>query len=237
MKRFFLMVAAVLSFAALDNAPGIAGSESFAPGEVLTYTIRKFGVKAGEAVIEYRGLVDLEGQQKILITFVAKGFNFLDDEKIFADPETLLPVRVERELNIFGKRERIVEFYDIEKKTVTIKKYDNDAVIEEIVFKKEEPIDNLYCYIFRYRQSGLFKEGEAFRMPLPTKDVDFKIIRQERVAALQDRQNAWYMQSQPPEYHVWFSQDPRKIPLRIDGGGGLAKTVMVLESYEQTIIE
>ncbi len=214
-----------------------AGEVLDGKGEVLTYTIRKFGVKAGEAVIENKGMVDLGGAPRVLITFSSKGFNFFDHELIFADPHTLLPVRVERDLNIFGKKEKIIEFYDQEKYTVTIRKYKGEEMVDEIVFQKDQPIDNLYCYIYRYRAHGRFAQGEKLGMHLPTKIVNFEIVRQEQIVALGRKNEAWFMRSTPNEYQVWFDAGDQKLPLRIDGAVGLAKTVMVLEGYEQGRIE
>lgn len=237
MKQSILLLIAVCGLAVFAVEADASGDPVYAPGETLTYAIRKFGMKAGETVIQYHGIVEDEGESRILITFTAKGFNFLDDEKIFADPQTLLPVKVERDLNIFGKKEQIVERYDLQKNNVTIRKYQGGTFIEEIVFTKEEPIDNLYCYIFRYRYQGRFAQGVTLRMPLPTKDVNFEILRRETIAAMGRRHDAWFMQSNPPEYQVWFGTGDQKIPLRIDGAVGLAKTVMVLERYEKGKIE
>lgn len=237
MKKIFGFFIAVCSIILLTAGLGHSEIVPYADGEILTYTIRKFGMKAGETVIEYKGLVDVDGMKQILITFTAKGFNFLDDERIFADPQTLLPLKVERNLNIFGKKERIVEHYNAQDNTVIIRKYNKNKFIEEIVFKKDKPIDNLYCYIFRYRTQGHFSEGQELRMSLPTKDVNFEIIRRETIEALAGQHEAWFMQSRPAEYQVWFSTGKERIPLRIDGAVGLAKTNMVLESYKKGKIE
>ena len=84
----------------------------FRPGETIQYDIKKLAVKAGEATLTFQGLVSLEGQSAFLITFASKGLKFFDEEKIYLDPPTFLPKRVERDLNIFGKKEEIIEYYN-----------------------------------------------------------------------------------------------------------------------------
>lgn len=236
MKKFirtalFVITALLFALIILTIFSKSAGAMDFT-GERCVYSIKKFGIKAGFATLEYVGDLELGGKKVVLIVFTAKGFNFFDEEKIYADPETLLPVRVERDLNIFGKKENIVEYYDAQHNTVRIVKYKNGEQVDEVVFEQEQPIDNLYCFLYRYRQTGIFEKDARFRMYLPTKDVEFKIVGQEEIGFSNDGDTAWYMESQPREYRVWFGVGDQKIPLRIDGAVGLAKTAMILTEYE-----
>jgi len=201
------------------------------PSETFHYVIKKFGIKAGDAQLEYQGQVVFKGLALVKIIFRAQGFNFFDEETIYADPQTLFPVRVERDLNIFGKKERIVESYDAEHGSVRIVKYKSGKPVDEVVFEKDRPIDNLYCFLFRYRTAGIFKEGEEFLMNLPTQDVRFKIDGKTAVGFYPEADQAWFMESEPRKYRVWFGTGPNKIPLRIDGAVGLAKTAMILTDY------
>ena len=148
-----------------------------------------------------------------------------------------MPIRVERDLNIFGSKERLIEFYDPEKKNVRIIKYKKDKKINEMFFEQDQPIDNLYCFLYRYRLNGKFEKGAMLRMYLPTKDVEFKIIRKEDVKFYSGADQAWFMQSRPNEYRVWFGSGHQKMPLRIDGAVGLAKTAMILREYQSGKIE
>ena len=209
----------------------------YAPGETFTYAIKKFGMRAGTATLVYHGPVEVSGTAYVQIVFTAKGFNFFDEEKIFADPETFLPLRVERDLNIFGKKEQIVETYDPNQGKVSIKKYKGKEMIEEASFEKDRPIDNLYCFLFRYRMSGQFEAGQTFQMFLPTKDVEFEIVGLERISFYPGEDEAWYMESRPASYRIWFNTKEGKMPLRIDGAVGMAKTAMILEDYKPGKIE
>ncbi len=205
----------------------MVSAEVYATGERVTYAIRQAGIKVGDAVTTYEGPVDHHGRDLILIVFKADGFNFFDEEKIYADPVTLLPVRVERDVNIFGKKEQIVEEYDQSAGRVTLTKMKNGKIVEETVISKTPPIDNLYCFIYRYRRTGVFDIGSRIEMRLPTKDVAFEIKKSQTLTVRGQRRETVFMQSVPKQYQVWFDQGTGKVPVRIDGAMGMARTHMI----------
>ncbi len=217
---------------AIVSYPADAAESVYAPGETIRYQIKKLGLKVGDAVLEYRGLIEEEGRQYILLIFTADGFNFYDQEKIYADPQTLLPVRVERDLNIFGNKEKISEYYDQTAFEVRIVKPAKDGNGEEQILKKQGVIDNLYCFIYRYRSQGVFEVGKILTMSLPTKNVELKIARKADIKIGSESRSSFLMESIPSEYRVWFWDEEARIPLRIDGAVGFAKTQMIFAGYE-----
>jgi len=210
----------------------LAAGPVYTPGETIRYQIKKMGVKVGDAVFKYHGPVDEDGRPLILLVFTADGFNFYDEEKIYADPQTLLPVRVERDLNIFGKKEKITEYYDQAGAAIRVVKTKKNGTVEEQILKKEGAVDNLYCFIYRYRAEGAFHIGEALQLRLPTKDVELKIVRKANIRVDSETRDSFFMESVSGEYRVWFSSDAERVPLRIDGAVGFAKTQMILVGYE-----
>lgn len=202
----------------------------FNPGETIHYDIKKFKMKVGEATLSFHGLVSLEGQSALLITFTSKGLKFFDEEKIYVDPRTFLPKRVERDLSIFGKKEKIVEHYNAKEGTVRVVKTARGKTTEQVI-KHSVPLDNIYCFIFRYRIMGKFAIGENLLVHLPTKDVQFQ-VQKPRKLQLEDREvDVCYMQSDPAQYRVWFDTGAHKVPLRIDGAISFGNTTMILHSY------
>lgn len=202
----------------------------FSPGETIQYDIKKFKMKAGEATLTFHGLVSLEGQGVLLITFTSKGLKFFDDEKIYIDPRTFLPRLVERNLNIFGKKEKISEHYNAKEGTVRVIKTARGKTTEQVI-KRSVPLDNIYCFIFRYRIMGKFTAGENLLIHLPTQDVQFQAQNPRRLQVGGKEVDAYYMQSESAQYRVWFDTGAHKIPLRIDGAVGFGKTAMILRSY------
>src|SRR5690242_69203 len=86
-------------------------ASSIQPGERIEYKIVKVGLKAGDASLTFAGPRIYRGKKIVLIVFQARAFNFFDEERIFVDPKSYLPLFVERNLNIFGKKEKIIEEY------------------------------------------------------------------------------------------------------------------------------
>src|SRR5947207_1532528 len=87
-----------------------AAQPPFRVGETIYYKIHKLGLR-GDAVLSYKGPRLLGRKKTVLIVFTSRGFNFYDQERIYLDPDEFRPVHVERDINIFGKRERITEEY------------------------------------------------------------------------------------------------------------------------------
>lgn len=204
----------------------------FSKGETITYTIKKLGLKVGEASYVFNGLTEINNQKAYLLTFTAKAFNFFDEEKIYFDPKTFYPISVYRTLNIFGKKEKIQETYFHDKGEILITKHAKGETTTQTI-KKIGPIDNLMCFIYRYRYSGKFQEGERLKMNLPTKDVTLQLKNKKNLKIKGKKQLTYYLQSIPNQYRLWFSTDSNKIPLRIDGALGPLKAKMIIKTYHK----
>lgn len=210
-----------------------AQEESFLPfleGEKIVYAIKKLGIKAGEAVLNFNGIKKLDGRDVYVITFTSQGFNFFDEEKIYVDPKSFLPVRVERDLDIFGKKEKITEYYEPDNERVRIVKTAKGKTTEQII-PKRGPIDNIYCFIYRYRRDGRFQIGDTLEVHLPTTDVTLSLVEEKKIKAGGRDFDAFFMQSTPKKYKIWFDSGAEKIPLRIDGAVGFGKTAMIMTEY------
>ncbi|MFH1360426.1 MAG: DUF3108 domain-containing protein [Candidatus Omnitrophota bacterium] len=204
---------------------------AFNKGETINYAIKSFGLKAGNASLSFQGITQYNGQDVYLIVFRAEALNFLDEETIYADTTHLYPVLIKRNLNIWGKKEKIDEFYDQEKGTVKIVKYAGDQTQEQVI-EKDGRIDNIYCFIYRTRQSDEFQVGDSFVMRLPTKDVKIELMKETQLKAAGRKYKTYYMQSDPAQYEVWFDTSAMKIPLCISGSVGIKATNIIMVNYE-----
>jgi hypothetical protein len=221
-----LVCASVGRSEAAEDSPHLP----FSAGETIYYDIEKLGLKVGEAAIVFHGSTQIEGRGAFLITVTSHGFRFFDEEKIYVDPLNFLPVRVERNLNVFGKKEQIVEYYDTLKGGVRVVKTAKGKTTQQII-RKGNILDNIYSFVFRYRKTGGFRIGDKAGIHLPTRDVEFFLERTEQLNVSDKDYTAYYMHSIPVKYRVWFDQGHNKIPLRIDGAVGFGKTSMVLREY------
>ncbi|MDP2654807.1 MAG: DUF3108 domain-containing protein [Candidatus Omnitrophota bacterium] len=221
-----------LAVAFSSVAPLPAEETVFFSGETIRYSIKKVGVKAGEATLTFLGAKEVSGQKVLEIVFKAKAGNLYDgEERIFVDPVTYRPVQVHRDLHVFGKKEKILEFYDKETGRVRIVKTAGGKTTEQVI-EKEQPLDNLYGFIYRYRREGRFDPEEKIAMNLPTTDVLIQLKEKVQIKAGGQVYQAYHMQSDPQKYRVWFDAGPQRIPLRIDGAVGFGNTVMIMNQYE-----
>ncbi len=200
----------------------------FKQGETIHYDIKKMGMRAGQATLVFNGLEEKDGQKILLITFTAKGFQFFDQEKIYLDPKTFYPVLVERDLDIFGKKEKITESYL--KDSIKIVKDLKDNHIEEVL-KNDGRVDNIYGFIYRYRAQGTFRVGEEHKINLPTQKVTVKLAAQKELEIAGEKYDSFYVEGQPKRIKMWFANTPEKLPLRIDGAL-MGKTTMVLRKQK-----
>jgi len=216
----------------LDQSVAVAAP--FPVGEKIEYDIKKFGIKVGESTFEYKGEVQIENKQALWVTVIAKGLKFFDQEDIYLNPKTLYPIIVKRNINIFGKKEQIIEKYFQEKGILEIsgqrKKGDAPTIIQ-----KDSPIDNIYGFIYRYRMRGKFKRGEQLDIQLPTKDVAMTLLEDKRIKVAGRKYEAFYMEDKSRDIKVWFDKSKIKIPLRINGAIGFGETSMVFKKYNKIL--
>ena len=222
------LLAPPVFFASILYASDMKTSFPFKQGETIHYDIKKMGVRAGQATLVFNGPQEREGQKMLLVTFTAKGFQFFDEEKIYLDPKTFYPVVVERNIDMFGKKEKITEAYS--KGLVKILKDEKDNHTEQVL-KKDARIDNIYGFIYRYRAQGKFHIGEQHKIHLPTQDVTVKLVGQKELDIAGQKYDSFYVEGKPKKIKLWFANNPEKLPLRIDGAL-MGKTTMVVRKQK-----
>ena len=103
-RCLFKILAALILFSPVLVSAAQTPPEPYLPGETVTFDIKKLGMKVGEATLVYRGPGRIANRDTVLIEFTSRAINFLDEEKIYLDPVRMVPMVVERNLNIFGKK-------------------------------------------------------------------------------------------------------------------------------------
>ena len=78
MKSFLIapFIVGVLGLSMPEHKTDSKSALPFSQGEKITYTIKKMGVKAGEASLEFKGQGRADGQAAYLILFRATSTNF-----------------------------------------------------------------------------------------------------------------------------------------------------------------
>ncbi|MBF0595118.1 MAG: DUF3108 domain-containing protein [Candidatus Omnitrophica bacterium] len=233
MIKFKVLITSFFLVSCVAVLPAAAADVPFFLGEKIHYSVKQMGIKAGDAVLEFRGDVYLEGQKYSLIIFTARGFNFYDEERIYVDTVTLLPKKVMRDLNIFGIKENILEDYLVSDGFVKVTKTSSGkTTVSTINITNTGSVDNIYSFLYRTRLHEDIKVGKIFDLHLPTMTIKLEGKMEQKFNAAGNTYQSVMFKSVPPKYTVWFDPGPKKLPLRISGSLGIANTVMVLTGYE-----
>ncbi len=202
------------------------GAKAF-NGEKLKYSIKKHGMKVGEATLVFNASDKLNGRDVYSIAFTSTSFNFLDEEMIYMDPATFLPLVVKRNLNIWGKKERINEEYLTQEGKVRITKWAGGKSSGQTI-EKQGQLDNLYCFIYRFRLAGDVKPGSSLVLNLPTKDFKINVLKKTSLKIGDKAFDSYYLQSDSKEYKIWLEANEKKVPLRIDGALGIGSVSLII---------
>jgi len=187
-------------------------------GEKITYDVKMGKLYLGKAWFTNLENEELNGRLLDVMTMETKLSRFTDTEKIYSDIETLLPVRVERNILKLLIKEKITEDYDQKNFTVTIVK---NKIIgqEKLVIKKDGPIHNAVLLPYYVRNIPGLNVGKVITANLPTRKLVMKLVSIEEVTIPAGTFKAYYFKSTPKQIEIWISTDERKIPLKIQETG------------------
>ena len=195
-------------------------------GEKIDYVISPFGI----AEYNDEGLTELNGKNVRLISFRSRLTGFDDLEKIYSDPKTLLPLRVERFVTILLGKEYLIEEYAPEKNTLVITKFINNKKVKEYNFKAGGPIHNAITLPFYLRTLSNLTVGWSFTARFPEQfKITLTSIDEIRVPA--GKFTAYHFTSTPKKFEIWISKDEYRIPVKIKGLGGYSYTMLMKKHY------
>lgn len=230
MKKIIIVVIFFLLIGLFAGIFGASKSRSLQDHQVkkITYTISPVGV----AEFNDLGVVELKGQQVRLHKLKTQIFGFSDDEKIYSDLKTLLPIRIERDIFRWFRRERIIESYDQENFVLTIEKFKGKRKVKEFVIQRDGPINNAILALFDLRTIIEPKVGMSFNVNLPTQ-FQIKVASQDKIKIRKDIFEAYHFISDPNRFEVWISNDERRIPLKMKLRIGIGYTLVLKEYLDE----
>ena len=160
MKKFILLLFVVSFFTVGAFAESIKAR--FNGDSSISYKVYYNGIKVGKLDWEYLGKDIVSGKEVDVIklnsdAIIFKMLNIQGDEKVFLDSNTGLPVKVERDIVYFGKREFIEEFYNQEEGRVRIIK--NNSETTEKVLNQEAPIHHILALLYFFPKSCEMEKG------------------------------------------------------------------------------
>ena len=197
-------------------------------GEKIVYEVRLHSLHLGRAIFEHLPQAELNNRQVNLMTFTTRLTRFNDVEKIYCDPETYLPIRIERNISTFPTPEKITEEYDAARFSVDITKIKGRRE-EKISFQQDSPIQNAILLPFSVRDIPGLEVGWHMEVTLPAQKYEIKLVSIEDVSVPAGTFKAYRFESDPKKFEIWVSVDARRIPLKIKGMGGLGYNLAMKE--------
>ncbi|MCX7927354.1 MAG: DUF3108 domain-containing protein [Candidatus Omnitrophica bacterium] len=199
--------------------------------EKISYDVILGGKRLGSAEFRYQERKKIEGRLVDIRTFTTQLMHFQDLETIWSDPETDLPIKVERKIVLWPRKEYIVEDYNQQMFSLKITKQVGKRTTV-MILQKDKFIHNAILLPTIARKNTSFQPGWSFVASLPTQDftIRYEGIKQIKIPAGEFQ--AHYFVSVPERFEIWISTDERKIPLKIRGTDGLGYT-LVMRSYQQ----
>ncbi len=189
----------------------------------LVYDVRMGWFPFGDAKIIDRGeIVDKDDGNLRLIEVLVNTPQLKDRELIFLHPESLMPVKVLRDVYFMGRKENIKEFYDQDKGEITIINGEKTTKLNTDV-----PVDNVFSFIVRlYVNKSALKEGTIINLPTGSFSLKLKGIGQVKTAV--GKFDSIKVSTSPKRLEIWVSKR-RSIPIRISGAVPLLPYKLVLK--------
>lgn len=205
---------------------------TFLKGERIDYSIKLRGVGIGRASLVYQGVVNLGGRKARKVVFSTDTFNFKDKETIYADVETFLPLRIEREINNWGRKMYITEDYDQANNTVTITKNKKGRISSRRI-TQDGNLQNVILLTYLYRKSGDFTMNKHFPVTLPLRKMVMRVEKQEKIKTPYGTFMSYLVNSSPRGQRIWFGTTSKALPLQIAGGAFFGSTRLVIIGYQE----
>ncbi len=218
--KIILQLAAVFLLL-LINSPKFIYATDYS-GERITYEVPFLG----NAEYSDMGLVEFEGKKIKLVNFRTRVIGLDDLEKIYCDPVTSLPLRVERDVSFPFNKEYLVEVYDSKAFSLVIKKYVDNKEVKEYRFKAEGPIYNAVLFPFYLRAIPKLELGQSFEARFP-EVFKISLVSIDEIEVPAGKFKAYHFTSQPHKFEIWISQDKDRIPLKIQDTAGLGYTMLL----------
>lgn len=219
-KVFVLSVLILLSLACricpAEDSPGRKQAR-----ETIYYDIFPFG----SAVYQDFGEIEFRGKQTNLVIFKTDAPGLKDTETIFSEPKTLLPLWIERNVSLLMHQEYLTEEYFPRENRLLITKYVSGKKVGEFPFKAQGgPIHNAILLPFSLRKASNLAIGWSCQIRLPD-TIEVKLVSIEEIKVPAGKFSTYHFTSNPDKFEIWITNDKLRLPVKIEGAGGLSYTL------------
>ena len=201
----------------------------FAKGSYAAVNIKYLLSPLGRAECTDLGVVDFEGKKVNLITFKNKVLFTEDSQKIYSDPESGLPYKIERTISNLLGQEYITRDYDQEKFTVVVKNFRGKKLVGEQKINSDGPVQDVILFPFYLSRLPDIKIGMYFKARLP-EEIKLEVVSIDEITVPAGKFKAYHFKSIPDKIEIWINKDAPHVPLKIQGKFAV-NYAMVMKKY------
>ena len=168
---------------------------------------------------EYLGSEILDGKEAEVLrtssdTKILSLLNLTSSEKVFLDSENYLPLKVERDVTMFGKQEIIEEIYDQENGQVIIKRTGEQKKTE--TYTQDKPIHNILALLYFFPDNISFEKGKWNYFNLPTNKIKIKMVKERKLKVGKKEVDTYFLLGRGAKrFSLWLDKKTM-FPLRIE---------------------
>jgi hypothetical protein len=203
--------------------------DRFSDDGKIIYKVSFSGIPSGTIEWQYMGR-EFVGETEADVLFINSDTKILkimsleSKEKVFIDSQTRLPLKVERDLVFFGKKEIIQEIYNQEDGYVKIIRKDGDEK-EEILYQKA-PIHNILALLYFFPEDIAFEENKLLIFNLPTQKIKIRMVRERLIKCNGKKMESYFLRGHgAKKFNLWLDKETR-LPLRLEFLLPLGKVVV-----------
>jgi hypothetical protein len=203
----------------------------FAGQDKLTYDVLFNGIAVGTIEWQYLGTQPFENKTAEVVllssnTNILQLLSVESKEKVFLDSLTHLPIKAEREVIFFGRKETIEEVYNQDQGYIKITRLNSNH--NEEILKQDKPIHNILSLLYFFPKDLKLVKGKEFFFNLPTQKVNVKVVTEETfILNKSKKRRIYYMVgSGAKKFNLWLDKKER-IPLRLEFIVPVGKIILV----------
>ena len=192
----------------------------FGPDNRLFYKVYYNGIPVGKIEWEYKGRGKVAGKLADVLylnsdTKILQFFNLKGDERVFLDANSHLPLKVERDIYVFGKKEIIEEIYNQKTGQVKIIKT-NSRQNEEEIINQDAPVHNILSLLYFFPQGVDLQTPGRVEFNLPTQIVGIKKYPPRRLKINGEHKECYFLVGKGKQkFRLWLDKETR-VPFRVE---------------------
>jgi len=207
--------------------------ERFGKKRTLFYDVFFNGIPTGKIEWQYLGKDVVSGRKVDVIllnsdTKILKLLNLESKEKVYIDSMTYLPLKVERDVVFFGKKEKIKEVYNQDTGLITITKSNSSK--KQTFLHAAKPIHNILSLLYFFPKDIALVKDRPLYFNLPTQKITIKMLYESAIAFGKDKKDIYFLAGRGgKKFNLWLDKKER-IPVKMEFMVPLGKITIVRKS-------